>query len=162
LLVVIGIIAVLISLLMPILSGVRKESRKTVCKAHLQQIGQAVRMYTDQFKDRYPRSPALPSVNPNNYPPVQDMLAPYLTNVMEIFRCPADETVYPTEKISYFYYSELGEKSLHDSFLWKVYKDVTRIPVLWDADHYHGGGVPFNWLMVDGHVDNYLQQATTN
>src|SRR5688500_9136599 len=161
LLVVLGIITALVGLLAPAVAGVRRDSRKTVCKAQLQQIGHALRIYLNNSKDRYPRAPALPSVNPNNYPTLMEHLAPNLANDLRVFRCPGDETVYPVERTSYFYYNEAGERLIRDTFLWKVYKgDVTRIPILWDADDFHGGGVPFNWLFLDGHVDQFLKPNT--
>ena len=157
LLVVVGIIAVLAAILLPTLARAQREARKVSCKAQLQQVGYAFRMYMDQSnKGRYPRAPALPSVNPNNYPPIQDTLESFVNHDVRVFRCPADDTVYPAEGTSYFYYSELGETTVNQTFFWKVYQDVTKVPVLWDADHYHGGNLPFNWLFADGHVEHFL------
>ena len=161
LLVVLGIITVLVGLLASAVAGVRRDSRKTVCKSQLQQIGHALRIHLNNHKDRYPRAPALPSVNPNGYPTLMEHLSANLGNDLRVFRCPADETVYPAEQTSYFYYSEAGENPIQKTLLWRVYKgDVTRIPILWDADDFHGGGVPFNWLFLDGHVDQYLKPDT--
>ena len=53
LLVVVGIIAVLIALLMPALSKVRKHAQEVSCAANLHSIGQALTMYTQQY-DRFP------------------------------------------------------------------------------------------------------------
>jgi prepilin-type processing-associated H-X9-DG protein/prepilin-type N-terminal cleavage/methylation domain-containing protein len=50
LLVVIGIIALLISILMPTLSAARKASEATKCSAHLHGMAQAWQMYTNQYK----------------------------------------------------------------------------------------------------------------
>jgi prepilin-type N-terminal cleavage/methylation domain-containing protein/prepilin-type processing-associated H-X9-DG protein len=161
LLVVLGIITLLVGLLAPTVAGVRRDSRKTVCKAQLQQIGYALRMYLNHSRERYPRAPALPSVNPNGYATLMDQLSPNLGNDLRIFRCPSDLNVYPAEQTSYFYYNEAGERPIQQTFLWKVYRgDVTRIPILWDADNFHGGGVPFNWLFLDGHVDQFLKPDT--
>jgi len=125
-------------------------------------------MYRQQYRDRYPRSPSLPSVNPYNLPLVQDRLAPYIaaggaaaqahvdqgTGVMQIFRCPADEFIFEFEKTSYFYNQELGERPLQETFLFQVYHgDLSHVAVLWDADKFHGGSVPLNWLFVDNHVE---------
>jgi prepilin-type processing-associated H-X9-DG protein/prepilin-type N-terminal cleavage/methylation domain-containing protein len=49
LLVVLGIIAVLISLLMPALVGVRKKAQAAVCAANMRSIGQALFMYTQRY-----------------------------------------------------------------------------------------------------------------
>ena len=167
LLIVVGIIALLIGIAMPALSAVQRESRKTACKSNLRQLGLAVRLYTDQNKNKYPRSPALPSVNPYNQPSVMERLSSFVSvsltpdqvksgeGVMAVFRCPADGEVFPVEKTSYFYYNELGDRPIRETFLFQVYKDISRVPVMWDADKYHGGTLPFNWLMADGSVDNW-------
>ena len=54
LLVVIGIIAVLISLLLPALNGARKAADRTKCLAALQQIGSAYFMYANDHKGAWP------------------------------------------------------------------------------------------------------------
>jgi prepilin-type N-terminal cleavage/methylation domain-containing protein/prepilin-type processing-associated H-X9-DG protein len=54
LLVVIGIIAILISLLLPALNGARKSADRTKCLAALQQMGQAYVMYANDNKGMWP------------------------------------------------------------------------------------------------------------
>jgi prepilin-type processing-associated H-X9-DG protein/prepilin-type N-terminal cleavage/methylation domain-containing protein len=49
LLVVVGIIAILIALLMPVLSKVREHSLRVKCQANLRSIGQAMTMYVQQY-----------------------------------------------------------------------------------------------------------------
>ena len=72
LLVVIGIIALLISIMMPSLSEVRRQSKRTVCLGNLQQIGTAIRAYLhnnrDTFDIRISRLPAYPPPPP--VPPI--------------------------------------------------------------------------------------------
>ena len=53
----------------------------------------------------------------------------------------------------------LGINPLSQTFFYKVFKSASAVPVLWDADKYHGGSVPFNWLFADGHVDQFLSSA---
>jgi prepilin-type N-terminal cleavage/methylation domain-containing protein/prepilin-type processing-associated H-X9-DG protein len=54
LLVVIGIIAVLIGILMPALIAARKAANTTQCGSNMRQIGNAMRLYLDQNKGRFP------------------------------------------------------------------------------------------------------------
>jgi prepilin-type processing-associated H-X9-DG protein len=54
LLVVIGIIAVLISILLPALSRVRESSERTRCAANLYSLGQLLRLYANANEDRVP------------------------------------------------------------------------------------------------------------
>jgi prepilin-type N-terminal cleavage/methylation domain-containing protein len=54
LLVVIGIIALLVSILLPTLNRARESARRTKCLANLRNIGQFVHMYANQSKDQIP------------------------------------------------------------------------------------------------------------
>lgn len=54
LLVVIGIIALLAALLLPVFSMARAHARSTVCKNHLHQMGTALKMYVDEHGSAFP------------------------------------------------------------------------------------------------------------
>jgi prepilin-type N-terminal cleavage/methylation domain-containing protein/prepilin-type processing-associated H-X9-DG protein len=56
LLVVIGIIALLISILMPALSGARAQANTLKCASNLKSIGQVAHMYAQDFKGKVPRN----------------------------------------------------------------------------------------------------------
>jgi len=55
LLVVIGIIALLMAILLPILQRVRSQARAVACQANLHQWGLTISMYADENDDRLPR-----------------------------------------------------------------------------------------------------------
>ena len=55
LLVVIGIIALLIALLMPALSGARSQAMTVRCAANLSDIGRAMQQYANDYKGKIPR-----------------------------------------------------------------------------------------------------------
>ena len=54
LLVVIGIIALLISILMPALTSARRSALNLKCKSNLRQLGVAMTLYANRFNDRFP------------------------------------------------------------------------------------------------------------
>lgn len=156
LLVTLGIIAALISILLPALARARRTARSVSCKAKLEQLGAAMQMYLNQNKGHYPQAPALPSVNPNNYPTIPTCLANDVSNSNDAFQCPADDDVFPTEGISYFYYNELGEIPLAQTFFWHIFGNASQVPMLWDSSTFHGTAADFNWLFIDGHVEDHF------
>ncbi len=107
LLVVISIIALMIALLLPALSGARESGRRSLCMSNLRQIGIATEMYKEENNDR------LPPCIVNEGEPTQEswdgFLQPYINanapkpkvpgyeggdpfDVVDAFICPTDQT----------------------------------------------------------------------
>ena len=160
LLVVIAIVALLIGLLMPALAKARRESLKLSCKAHLQQVGVAVQMYLNENDGWYPPAPYSPSFNPYQQPLFHEYMLKYVSNVRTVFACPADVKWFERYGISYSYYQELGERRMPQTFFYKILRSSALVPILWDAENFHGGSVPYNWLFADGHVDHFLRHTS--
>ena len=168
LLVVIGIIAVLISLLLPAVSRAREQSRRTACLSNLRQLGIAMTAYASDRRDRLPNS------NPPNT--VLDYIATdYILITLNeryvkspaVFHCPSDEDPAPTRIESGGHKMPNSARTSYEfySIAWMPEKGpkITRVrkaPLAWDinigasadADLNHGpkGG---NVVYADGHAD---------
>jgi prepilin-type N-terminal cleavage/methylation domain-containing protein/prepilin-type processing-associated H-X9-DG protein len=110
LLVVIGIIAVLMSLLLPVLRGARDHSRRTLCASNMRQILVATRAYAQDNEDVMPiapligdtdiHSPYLAWTSPQlavydyTHGPFWKYISPSTSTREVVFNCPADETDY--------------------------------------------------------------------
>jgi len=95
LLVVIAIIAILAGMLLPALNTAREKARSVNCLGNCKQIGTAIMMYADDFKDRLPcgsqgtlGGPA-GTASPYDVAADQRPLYSYLPGA-KIFQCPSD------------------------------------------------------------------------
>ena len=100
LLVVIGIIALLMSILLPALGRAREQARKVQCLSNLRQLGMAFSMYTNENKGFLPKSAPYNVLHPadflhweTNRNIEESAVARYLSKPLntEYFRCPADD-----------------------------------------------------------------------
>lgn len=143
-LVVIGVLALLAALIFPVFAQARARGRQTVCSSHLQQLGQAIALYSSDF-ERFPRgldpadkfTPQIWQHFPgglqimNETPLLTEVLAPYVKDG-RLWQCAADTgfdvsdttglaldarpTCYKKFGMSYFYRTELmlREKAAED------------------------------------------------
>jgi prepilin-type N-terminal cleavage/methylation domain-containing protein len=105
LLVVIGIIAVLVGLLLPVLIKARRSSDRTMCLSNLHQIAIAYQLYLHDNNQRVMRVnpiPTDPSLVPYSAPSLVEVLNPFMSRAPAtvtptgvpmgnpVFRCPSD------------------------------------------------------------------------
>ncbi|MGA2500564.1 MAG: prepilin-type N-terminal cleavage/methylation domain-containing protein [Tepidisphaeraceae bacterium] len=173
LLVVIGVIALLISILLPVLTKAKEASNRTACRAHLHDIGSQFQMYLSESKNKLPWVNTMPSLQPplNVYPSIVTVLQPYHKGAVKVFRCDSDvikayaagapagfTTYYEREGSSYQYstrlspgYSgqHLADLSLAQNGNWQL------IVIMNDFEPFHGPAGTLgamNCLFADNHV----------
>jgi len=169
LLVVIGVIALLTSILVPCLGKARSVAKRTVCLSNLHSAAIAFRMYLDDNNHVMPPATRYPSLGLNDKKPIADFLKPFIGDPKAL-RCPADdghrrpgrtERYFETEGSSYEYLQTLGGVRVGTGYLTdEVVFNEDRvherdIHVLYDYANFHGrkgrkGSV--NYLYADGHV----------
>ena len=165
LMVVISIIAVLASLLFPVVVGAKARAKSTACTSNLSQIYRASLLYMADWNDTFPAGKdCLDVFAPVGYSPsglerlkqtplLKDLLHPYLRSFLP-FRCPSDsgaavsESAFPTAipllpiafdacGMSYEYHTSLGLGAVSGTSL----RNVSKVNVLEDlAGHWHGLG----------------------
>lgn len=160
LLAVIGIISLLIALLVPTFAKARQQARMVSCKAQLQNIGTALAVYLNENDGRFPPAPYSPTFNPSRRPLFNAYLEKCLADGQTPFHCPADGAHFERFGLSYSYAQELGEMPITDTAAYRALGKLAAVPVLWDAESFHGiGRPPCNWLFADGHVDGFLDDV---
>jgi prepilin-type N-terminal cleavage/methylation domain-containing protein len=100
LLVVVAIIAILVSVLLPVLSRAREAAKNTQCMSNLRSIGQGIRMYMDDNHSVYPPMAFLPTQESANHPTdarkaMPEVLGAYVNQQTKVFRCPFDRLIAP-------------------------------------------------------------------
>jgi prepilin-type N-terminal cleavage/methylation domain-containing protein len=167
LLVVIGIIALLIAMLLPVLSKAREQAHRTACLSNLRSLGQSMYLYCHSNKDRLPN--AAPSGvwdDTLGCRALLELAANYTQP--DVFHCPSDSDPIPNA-ITACDYSENSARVSYEFFpVWWVGRDgpiLSRMkgqaPLAWDIDggeqlptiyqnHSTKGG---NILIADGHAE---------
>ncbi|WP_428389725.1 type II secretion system protein [Mucisphaera sp.] len=125
LLVVISIIAILIGILLPALSAVRRAAVSVGCKSNLRQLGIAMTLYLDENGRYYPAARYMPEpvLSGSSNPPLHVKFEPYLSGSFDqeggVWWCPGDDFVAPLTGTSYDYNSGLSNRNLEESWYFR-------------------------------------------
>ncbi len=162
LLVVIAVIALLASLLLPALGRAKRSAHATACISNLHQIGLALQLYVEDNEHRLPYCAMIPSAN-TNLKSISITLAPYL-GPKQVFKCPADHTLFEKEQTSYEWNMFLNGASYDRPQDWlpetqviveTIFGGRLNTPLLGDAEAFHpasGVWAGKNALYFEGRV----------
>ena len=168
LLVVIGIIAILASLLLPALARSKDKANDVQCLSQLHQIGVAVYLWADDHDHVLPsaeRMPSYPRDTNNPLPRICNVLSNSLSGVTTIFKCPKDnDGWFEREGSSYEWNSGFNGQSVEQLRATNTVGTLESIasdsgPLMYDYLNFHTGGTmgAKNVLYADGHVGQIRQ-----
>jgi len=160
LIVVIGIIGVVLGLLTPVFSRIRKGARTTQCQSNLRQVFQAYKMYTNDSHTK-PMVTNRPSLGLNSLPSIVAVLEPYTDR--RVFRCPLDDMgFYEADESSYEFnvtaYGKVAEDALPFGGRRRRNMDPANTAAFYDYEAFHGpkdSGHGKNAVFGDGHVEAF-------
>lgn len=156
-LVVLGVVALLMAIIFPVVFKMREKAKTTACLAHLRTLGVGLNGY---LGDHNLTMPTLAPGRVEGGPPVDTIdtvLATYVDSD-SVFRCPADLDVWRATGTSYFWNPALNGQSAAALNFLDLTEAPTRIPVLSDKEGWHDSGGPrVNILYADGRATTGLQ-----
>jgi len=90
LLVVVAVIAALAAILFPVFARARERARQTHCANNLRQLGVAIRLYMDDWGNKYPAAIVEEGLILNrDWPMIREIIHPYVQNE-STWICPSD------------------------------------------------------------------------
>jgi prepilin-type N-terminal cleavage/methylation domain-containing protein/prepilin-type processing-associated H-X9-DG protein len=169
LLVVIGVIALLASLLLPALVRGKESARGAKCMSNLRQLGIALKVHVHDHEDLMPmmtNAPLPPGAIPPSAPNL--VLSLDLSGGTNVFACPSDDlALFPQTGSSYQWNSLLNGQPADRLSITLLGVTVNLLehgtPLFWNKDQFHrarGPGQEKNVLYADGHVDKQFVIAT--
>jgi prepilin-type N-terminal cleavage/methylation domain-containing protein/prepilin-type processing-associated H-X9-DG protein len=162
LLVVIAIVAILASLLLPVLARAKESGRATQCLSNLHQIGIGLQMYVSDNGNRLPTMrDALLDTNQIPTNPVPNVVLAHYVPGTNIWRCPSDQKSLFAQTGSSFAWNSLvnGQDADHLQ-VFSINFNPHQIPLFFDKESFHiirGASKAVNYLYADGHIKNLLE-----
>jgi type II secretory pathway pseudopilin PulG len=160
-LVVIGVIAVLAGLAVPVSMRMVQKGRSTACLGNLRQLGMALNLYLGEHNQTMPVLAAGRSQKSEQVDVIDTKLKEYAPDG-RIFSCPADTGNFAqTTGTSYHWNSALnGQSILNLNFMNNT--TTTTIPILADKEGFHTYREnKVNILTADGRINQGLNFTTT-
>ena len=160
-LVVIGVIAILAAVLLPVIAKAKEHGRATACLGNLHQLGVALQLYAQDHDNRLPVMYDAPvSTNgPATNVTVEAVLVPYAGS-SNVFRCLSDrEQLFERTGSSYSWNVLVNGQDADNLKVFAIQFDAHQIPLMFDKEAFHrarGEARGVNYLYADGRIQNLL------
>ncbi len=157
-LVVMGILAIVFSIVFTSFKTVKSQASSVVCTGKLRDIGVALNSYSGDNGLKFPIMEGARESREDDVPVMDTVLKEYLPDEFA-FQCPADhEKIFEKTGSSYFWNSLINGQMIGNMDLLGITSNETGIPIASDKENFHKSvGDEVNILYADGHVDKQLQ-----
>ncbi len=162
LLVVLGIIAVLTGVGVPVYQRVVQSSRAAACVSNLRQLGAALNLYLGEHNMVMPTLKAGRATLDEDLPVIDNTLNAYAANP-RVFACPADTAGLAAKSgTSYYWNVALNGQSVSTLNFLHLNGGPALIPILSDKQAFHPyTETKVNILYADGHADKDFNFVTS-
>ena len=163
LLVVLGIVAVLAGVSLPLYARTTQGARAAACVSNLRQLGAGLSLYLADHNMKMPTLLAGRTYKTDAGPVIDDTLNTYVTDP-RVFACPADVNGLAARSgTSYYWNVAINGQSAAALHMLNLSTLNSQIPVLCDKDSFH----PYlpnkvNLLYADGHADKDINFGTSS
>lgn len=146
-LIVIGVVAVLGAVIVPVGKGILTKSQKMRCQSNLREVGFALDAYCRDHHGRLPDLYSMRSSRNSDVPVLENSLRKYNSNP-DIFNCPADREFFKKSGSSYAWNNVVSGMAREDMSFFGG-DQASKIPLVGDKEAFHGDENGTNLLYGD-------------
>lgn len=155
LLIVVGVIAVLGAVIVPIGRSVLVKTQKLRCQSNLREIGFALDSYCRDNNGRLPDLQSMRASRNADVPVLEVVLKKYNSNP-DIFRCPADREFFKKSGSSYAW-NNVVSGTAREAMNFFGGNQASKIPLVGDKEAFHGDENGTNLLYGDFRTDDEVK-----